>query len=133
VYRALQDGTLTVGGDTYRFRHGQEIVFQCRMSRDAPPLNGPLLIGNFKPTNKTRLCGSMGGAMKGKSGGPAGPYPIFTGSLHILYEKLVFSQCLSAPGGDTSLRRFWSDADKSAQCKEQRPCVVETPFEIFSA
>ncbi len=66
VYRALQDGALTVGGVTHRFRSGQEIVFQCRMRRDMnPDLRGPLLIGNFNPTHKTELCGSMGGAMKG--------------------------------------------------------------------
>jgi hypothetical protein len=65
VYRALHNGSIRVAGQTYNFKAGEEIVFQCRMTRDMnPALTGPLLISRFKPTNKSQLCGDMGGAMK---------------------------------------------------------------------
>lgn len=66
VYRAVRDGSLTVDGKTYRFRAGDDVVFQCRMTRDMnPDLTGPVLIARLKPTKKSMLCGQMGGAMKG--------------------------------------------------------------------
>ncbi|MFQ5408782.1 MAG: hypothetical protein ACE5FI_10245 [Anaerolineales bacterium] len=69
VYRATREGTLAVGGKEYRFGAGDDIVFQCRMTRDMnPKLSGPLLIDQLRPTDKAQLCGQMGGAMKGMSG-----------------------------------------------------------------
>lgn len=69
VYRALQAGSLTVGGRAYRFRAGDDIVFQCRMARDmSPELTGPLLIARLRPTRRLQLCGHMESAMKGHSG-----------------------------------------------------------------
>lgn len=69
VYRARRDGELRVGGKTYRFRHGDDLVFQCRMTRDMnPELTGPVLVGSLQPTQKSMLCGQMGGAMKGMGG-----------------------------------------------------------------
>ncbi len=69
VYRARRDGTLTVAGRVHRFRRGDDIVFQCRMSRDTnPALNGPVLVSRLQSTEKTMLCGTMGGAMKGMGG-----------------------------------------------------------------
>jgi hypothetical protein len=68
VYRAAQSGSLTVGGREYHFRAGDDIVFQCRMSRDVSPWStGPLLIARLRPTEKAQLCSQMGGAMKGMS------------------------------------------------------------------
>ncbi len=69
VYRARRSGTLQVDGQTYRFRQGDDIVFQCRMTRDANrDLTGPVLVSKLQPTEKTMLCGKMGGAMKGMGG-----------------------------------------------------------------
>lgn len=66
VYRGVRDGSLTVSGQEYSFLAGDEIVFQCRMYRDTKPeLTGPLLIAQLQPTEKSVLCGDMGGAMKG--------------------------------------------------------------------
>ncbi len=69
VYRAVRDGELRVREERYRFRKGDDIVFQCRMTRDMNPgLTGPLLIDRLRPTDKSQLCGQMGGAMKGMKG-----------------------------------------------------------------
>jgi hypothetical protein len=69
AYRALRSGSLTVGGREHRLRAGQDIVFQCRMTRDMnPALTGPLLIARLRSTDKSQLCGEMGGAMKGHRG-----------------------------------------------------------------
>jgi hypothetical protein len=69
VYRAVRDGSLTIGENVYAFRSGDDIVFQCRMYRDMKPeLSGPVLIDQLQPTDKSQLCGDMGGAMKGMSG-----------------------------------------------------------------
>lgn len=66
VYRAVRGGSLTVGGKRYRFRAGDDIVFQCRMTRDMnSELTGPLLIARLQPTGEAQLCGQMEGAMKG--------------------------------------------------------------------
>ncbi|HLC02951.1 MAG TPA: hypothetical protein VJK02_07940 [Anaerolineales bacterium] len=69
VYRAVRSGSLAVGDIEYRFRVGDEIVFQCRMTRDMNrKLRGPLFIGRLSPTRKASLCGEMSGAMKGMGG-----------------------------------------------------------------
>lgn len=66
VYRAQRDGTLTVAGKTYRFRAGDDIVFQCRMERDESKEDlGPVLVAQLKPTQNAMLCSDMSGAMKG--------------------------------------------------------------------
>lgn len=66
VYQAVRKGTLTVGGKKHKFRTGDDIVFQCRMTRDMnSSLSGPVLIDRLEPTTKSQLCGQMGGAMKG--------------------------------------------------------------------
>jgi len=69
VYRATKNGVLTIAGKEYRFRKNDDIVFQCRMTRDMnPELTGPALISQLKPTNKSQFCGQMGSAMKGMGG-----------------------------------------------------------------
>ncbi len=66
VYRARRSGALTIGGQRIPFRAGDDIVFQCRMTCNMnPDLTTPVLVANLKPTEKTMLCGKMGGAMKG--------------------------------------------------------------------
>lgn len=66
VYRAVRSGSLSVGGREFRFRSGDDIVFRCRMARDAnPDLKGPVLVARLQPTDKAMLCSQMGGAMKG--------------------------------------------------------------------
>lgn len=65
VYRAARDRTLTVAGRTYRLRHGDDVVFQCRMARDMREEDpGPVLIARLQPTDRSVLCGEMAGAMK---------------------------------------------------------------------
>lgn len=69
VYRTVRRGSLQVGGQTYRFDQGNDLVFQCRMTCDMnPPLTGPVLIADLQPTEKSILCGQMGGAMRGMGG-----------------------------------------------------------------
>jgi hypothetical protein len=69
VYRALSSGSFTAGGRDYNFREGDDIVFQCRMTQDMNTNpTGPALIAQLKPTEKSQLCGDMGGAMKGMKG-----------------------------------------------------------------
>lgn len=66
VYRANSQGALSVGGRVYRFRTGDELVFQCRMERDeAEEDQGPVLVAHFNPTKKAYLCGEMPSAMRG--------------------------------------------------------------------
>ena len=67
VYRATRNGSLTVMGRTHRFQRGDDVVFQCRMARDMQKEKeaAPLLIARLRPTNRSTLCGNMGGAMKG--------------------------------------------------------------------
>ncbi len=70
VYRAVGKGELRVGENTYPFAAGDDIVFQCRMTRDSnPELSGPVLVARLRPTDKARLCGEMGGAMSGMGKG----------------------------------------------------------------
>lgn len=73
VYRATHNGSLFIDGREYKFKTGEDIVLQCRMTRDMnPQLTGPVLISRLQPTDKSMLCGQMGGAMKGmgnKKGG----------------------------------------------------------------
>lgn len=69
VYRAQRGGMLTVGGKTYRFGAGDDLVFQCRMERDESKEDpGPVLIARLRPTNEAVLCGDMSSAMKGMGG-----------------------------------------------------------------
>jgi hypothetical protein len=66
VYRAICDGSLTISGNNYHFRTGDDIVFQCRMTREQnSDLTSPVLVADLQPTDKSMLCGQMGGAMKG--------------------------------------------------------------------
>ncbi len=67
VYRATRAGRLTVAGRTHRFRRGDDVVFQCRMTRDMKKKGdaAPVLIERLQPTDRSILCGEMGGAMKG--------------------------------------------------------------------
>ena len=66
VYRARRDGQLTIAGRVYRFRAGDDLVFQCRMERDdAAEDPGPALVARLQPGEKAVLCGEMSGAMKG--------------------------------------------------------------------
>lgn len=66
VYRAQRDGALSVAGTIYRFRAGDDLVFQCRMERDeAADDPGPVLVARLRPADGARLCGDMSGAMKG--------------------------------------------------------------------
>jgi hypothetical protein len=66
VYQAVQDGELRIGERSLRFRTGDDLVFQCRMTRDTNSHStGPVLVDRLQPTNKAQLCGDMGGAMKG--------------------------------------------------------------------
>ena len=69
VYRAEREGSLAVGGKTYRFRAGDDVVFQCRMERDQLKEDpGPALIARLQPTQNSVLCSDMQGAMKGMGG-----------------------------------------------------------------
>ena len=66
VYRAKQPGIFTIAGQEHSFQTGDDIVFQCKMTRDSnPKLTAPVLIARLQPTDKSKLCGDMGGAMKG--------------------------------------------------------------------
>ena len=69
VYRAQRDGTLTAAGKTHRFRAGDDVVFQCRMTRDERKEDpGPVLVARLRPTNDKVLCADMSSAMKGMRG-----------------------------------------------------------------
>ncbi len=69
VYRAAQDASLNVGGKRYDFHSGDDIVFQCRMTRDLNRESaGPVLVARLRPTDRAQLCGQMRGAMKGMGG-----------------------------------------------------------------
>jgi hypothetical protein len=69
VYRAKRDGSLTISGREFVFAEGQDIVFQCRMTRDMNrSLMAPVLLDRLRPTDRTQLCGDMGSAMKGMKG-----------------------------------------------------------------
>jgi hypothetical protein len=66
VYRARRDGQLSIAGRVYRFRAGDDLVFQCRMERDdAEEDPGPVLIARLQSTEKAVLCGEMSASMKG--------------------------------------------------------------------
>ena len=66
VYRARRDGQLKIAGREYRFRAGDDLVFQCRMERDeAEEDPGPALVARLQSGEKAVLCGEMRGAMKG--------------------------------------------------------------------
>jgi hypothetical protein len=66
VYQATQDGEFRIGERTYRFHAGDDVVFQCRMTRDmSSEPTGPALVARLQPTSDAQLCGDMGSAMKG--------------------------------------------------------------------
>src|SRR5579859_2433456 len=66
VYRARQDGELTLGGKRFPFRKGQELVWACPMTRDRFELDDPILIGDFASERVQRTCGEMADAMMGR-------------------------------------------------------------------
>ncbi len=69
VYQALKPGFIRIGEKLFPFSAGDEIVFQCRMTRDMnPELRGPVRIGRFSRAEGAKLCRDMGGAMKGMQG-----------------------------------------------------------------
>lgn len=66
VYRAERDGSLNAAGKNYRFRAGDDIVFQCRMERDENKEDlGPVLVARLQPSSDAVLCSDMSNAMKG--------------------------------------------------------------------
>lgn len=66
VYRATKTGSITIAEQVHRFQKGDDIVFQCKMTRDSnPKLTAPILIARLQLTDKSKLCGDMGAAMKG--------------------------------------------------------------------
>ncbi len=66
VFKALSSGRMRVGGRSYRFRRGQDIVWACPMLRDLAGLEGPVLVDNFDSKRVTLLCGAMSNAMLGR-------------------------------------------------------------------
>ena len=71
IFRAQRSGTLLIGGRTYHFHRGQDIVWACQMVRERAGTNGPVLIDKFDSTRITRLCGEMPNAVLGSHPGPA--------------------------------------------------------------
>lgn len=69
IYRARQEGELTLGGHRFPFRKGQELVWACPMTRDRFELDDPILIGEFASERVQRLCGEMADAMMGRMKG----------------------------------------------------------------
>ena len=66
VYRARQDGQLTIAGRAYHFLAGDDLVFQCRMERDESEDDpGPALVARLQPGEKAVLCSEMSSGMKG--------------------------------------------------------------------
>lgn len=61
VYKALRSGEMTIGGQVYSFKKGQQLVFQCRMEREEKGSSAPVLIGEFTPAERDRYCGDMSG------------------------------------------------------------------------
>ncbi len=69
VYRTQRNGALTVAGREYRFIPGDDVVFQCRMTRDESKEDfGPVLIARLRPSKNKALCSDMSSAMKGMGG-----------------------------------------------------------------
>lgn len=66
VYRARQEGHLTLSGKVFSFRKGEELVWACPMTRDRFELDDPILIGDFGSDRVQHLCGEMAGAMMGR-------------------------------------------------------------------
>ncbi len=65
IYRAIQDGKIIISGKKYRFKKGEEIVWQCQMGRELHNLDGPILISGFSPKKRTMFCKEMENAIKG--------------------------------------------------------------------
>ncbi len=57
---------MTIGGQRFPFRIGQELVWACPMTRDAFDLEYPTLIGDFESERVQRLCSDMANAMMGR-------------------------------------------------------------------
>ncbi len=68
IYRAIRDGELHLGGQTFPFKKGQEIVWACPMTRDRFALQYPVLIDDFQDARVQSLCGKMANAMLGRMG-----------------------------------------------------------------
>lgn len=66
VYRARQEGHLTLSGKVFSFRKGEELVWACPMTRDRFELDDPILIGDFGSDRVQHLCGEMANAMMGR-------------------------------------------------------------------
>lgn len=66
VYRARQEGQLTLGGKAFPFRRNEELVWACPMTRDRFGLDYPILIGEFTSESVQRLCGEMADATMGR-------------------------------------------------------------------
>lgn len=66
VYRARQDGEIHLGGKSFHFSKGQELVWACPMTQDKFELDYPILIGDFGSEQVQRLCGEMGEAVMGR-------------------------------------------------------------------
>ncbi len=64
IFKAIKDGLMTVGGKKYKFKDGDEIVWQCQMSREAQGLDGPVFIGRLSPRAMAHLCKQMESSMK---------------------------------------------------------------------
>ncbi|MFW9897104.1 MAG: hypothetical protein ACFFD7_14965 [Candidatus Thorarchaeota archaeon] len=67
IYKVLQKGKMVISGKKYRFKKGEEIVWQCQMGRALYNLEGPVLIGEFTPKKTVMYCKEMDNAMKGKN------------------------------------------------------------------
>lgn len=66
VYRARQDGQVALGGKSFAFKEGQDLVWACPMTRDKFDLEYPILIGDFASERVQRTCGEMAQAMMGR-------------------------------------------------------------------
>ncbi len=64
IFRAVKNGLMSVAGKKYTLRTGDDIVWQCLMSRETHGLDGPVLIGRLTPKKIAMLCKEMGSAMK---------------------------------------------------------------------
>ena len=66
VYRALEDGGVSLGGKRIQFRQGDEITWACPMTWDRFGLDSPVLVGNFQDERTQYLCGEMANAIQGR-------------------------------------------------------------------
>ncbi len=60
IYRATKNGSIEIAGRQHRFVVGDDITFQCRISRAMnPELTGPLMIFGAESTSEFMLCQDM--------------------------------------------------------------------------